>query len=68
MKLKEKFNEEKLLELLEDKIREAKEYFTDEEDITEEEIKGYINGLEMAKVIIKEHEYLYEIEVKKNDN
>lgn len=68
MELKEKFNEEKLIELLEDKIREAKEYFTDEEDITEEEIKGYINGLEMAKAIIKEHEYLYEIEVKKNDN
>ena len=50
--------EEKLIELLEDKIREANEYFIDEEDITEEEIKGYTNGLEMAITIIKEHDYL----------
>ena len=62
MKLKEKFNEEKLIELLEDKINEAE----NEEDLeyTEEFLKGYKNGLEMAKTIIKEHEYLYEIEVK----
>ena len=63
MKLKEKFNEEKLLELLEDKINEAE----NEEDLeyTEEFLKGYKNGIEMAKDIIKEHEYLYEIDGRK---
>lgn len=50
--------EEKLIELLEDKIREADVYFREDEDITEEAVDGYINGLEMAKTIIKEHEYL----------
>jgi len=52
-----KKQEEKLLYLLDEKIREAKEYFIDDEDITEKEIDGYINGLEMAKEIIREHEY-----------
>lgn len=53
-----KKQEEKLLFSIDEKIREAEEYFIDDEDITEEEIKGYINGLEMAKDLIKEHDYM----------
>lgn len=55
-----KKQEEKLLYLLDEKIREADVYFREEEDVTDEEIDNYINGLEMAKTIIKEHEYLYD--------
>lgn len=65
MKLKEKFNEEKLLELLQDKIIEAENY--EETEYTEDFIKGYINGLKMAIEIVKEHEYLYEIEVEEHE-
>ena len=61
MKLKEKFNEEKLIELLEDKINEAEN--CEDLEYTKDFLNGYKDGLEMAKVIIKEHEYLYEIEV-----
>lgn len=50
--------EEKLIEILKDRIREANEYFLDDEDITEDEIKGYTNALEWAIVVIKEHSYL----------
>ena len=53
-----KKQEEKLLELLDEKIREAEVYFIEDEDMTDEEIEGYINGLEMAKDIIKEHDYI----------
>lgn len=62
MKLKEKFNEEKLLELLEDKKIEAEN--CEDLEYTEDFLNGYKNGIEMAMTIIKEHEYLYEIEVK----
>lgn len=55
MKRKE---EHKLIELIEDKINEAEN--CEEEDITEEFIKGYTNGLKMAIDIIKEHQYLYD--------
>lgn len=55
-----KKQEKRLLYLLDEKIREADVYFREEEDATDEEIDNYINGLEMAKIIIKEHEYLYD--------
>lgn len=55
-----KKQEEKLLYLLDEKIREADVYFREEEDTTDEEIDNYISGLKMAKDIIKEHEYLYD--------
>ena len=54
-----KKQEEKLLYLLDEKIREADVYFREEEDVTDKEIDGYINGLEMAKTIIQEHDYMY---------
>lgn len=55
-----KKQEKRLLYLLDEKIREADVYFREEEDVTDKEIDNYINGLEMAKDIIKEHEYLYD--------
>lgn len=39
-------------EMIDDKIVEAED--CEEENITEEYIKGYISGLEMAKTILKE--------------
>lgn len=47
---------EKLIELIEDKINEAEN--CDDIEITEEFLKGYISGLEMAKTIVKEKIYL----------
>jgi len=52
-----KKQEEKLLYLLDEKIREADVYFREDEDISEKEVNGYINGLKMAKTIIQEHDY-----------
>ena len=47
---------EKLIELIEDKINEAEN--CDDIEITDEFLKGYINGLEMAKTIVEEKIYL----------
>jgi len=52
-----KKQEERLLYLLDEKIREADVYFREDSEISEQEIDGYINGLEMAKTIIQEHDY-----------
>lgn len=41
-----------ILGLIEDKIREAEN--CEDEDITEEYLKGYKNGLEIAKIIVVE--------------
>lgn len=49
-------NIKKLIELIEDKINEAEN--CDDIEITKEFIKGYIDGLEMAKTIVEEKIYL----------
>lgn len=41
-----------IFEMLEDKINEARN--CEDEEISEIYLKGYINGLEMAKIIIQE--------------
>lgn len=51
-------NIKKLTELIEDKINEAENYEDEDIEITEEFLKGYINGLEMAKTIVEEKIYL----------
>lgn len=51
-----KENIEKLVELIEDKINEAEN--CDDIEITEEYLKGYIIGLEIAKIIVEEKIYL----------
>lgn len=48
---------EQLLKLLNDKINEAEN--CEEKDISEEFLKGYIAGIEHAKICIKEFEDLF---------
>lgn len=45
-------NIDKLIELIEDKIREADN--CEDTEISEEYLKGYMSGLKMAQDIIKE--------------